>query len=234
MLWACALAAQTNVVVAIGAHAGDMEVTAGAALARAARQGARVVIVHLTLGENGHPRKAAEEYASQKRKEAEAAAKELKAEVRFGKWSDGSLRSNEEAEAWVAEILKEVKATHVITHWKRSIHPDHEAAHVIATNAVLRASIGRGAPVRSVWFAENWEDAEEFRPYLYLDTAADMDTWRKAVACYEFLRGGVSPFPHLQYYEGMSMVRGAEARKRNAVAFDVDSMSKRRVLEAWP
>jgi hypothetical protein len=38
----------------------------------------------------------------------------------------------------------------------------------------------------------------------------------------------------MQYYEGLSSMRGAEARKRHAVAFDIDAMGKRRVLETWP
>jgi hypothetical protein len=38
----------------------------------------------------------------------------------------------------------------------------------------------------------------------------------------------------MQYYEGLSAVRGAEARKKHAVAFDVEPMGKRRVLESWP
>jgi hypothetical protein len=88
--------------------------------------------------------------------------------------------------------------------------------------------------VRSIVYAENWEDPEGFQPYMFVDTTDDMAAWRKAVRCYEFLRGGVSAFPYLQYYEGLSMVRGAQARKKNATAFDIDAMGKRRVAEVWP
>ncbi|NWF84019.1 MAG: PIG-L family deacetylase [Bryobacteraceae bacterium] len=234
LLCAGAAAAQATTVLAIGGHAGDMEVSAGAALARAARTGARVVILHLSLGENGHPRKSAAEYGRQKREEAVAAAKVLGAEARFGPWTDGSLRPSKETEEFVAGVIRDVKATHLITHWKKSIHPDHEAAHVITNNAALLASIAGWRGVRSVLYAENWEDPEGFHPYIYVDVTEDFDAWRKAVQCYEFLRGGVSSFPYMQYYEGLSSVRGAEARKRRAAAFDIDAMGKRRVLENWP
>jgi LmbE family N-acetylglucosaminyl deacetylase len=233
-LAALPLTAQPTTVLAIGGHAGDMEVSAGAALARAARMGARVVLLHLTLGENGHPRKPAAEYARQKREEAEAAAKALGGEARFGPWTDASLRAGKETEEFVAGVIKDVKATHIITHWKNSIHPDHEAAYVIANHAALLAAVGGWKGVRSIVYAENWEDPEGFQPYLYVDTTGDMDAWRKAVQCYEFLRGGVSAFPYLQYYEGISMVRGAQARRKNATAFDIDAMGKRRVAEVWP
>ncbi|HNY42015.1 MAG TPA: PIG-L family deacetylase [Bryobacteraceae bacterium] len=234
MLAALPLAAQQTVVLAIGGHAGDMEVSAGAALARASRMGAKVVLLHLTLGENGHPRTSAADYAKQKREEAELAAKALGGEARFGLWTDASLRAGKETEEFVAQVIKDVKATHIITHWKNSIHPDHEAAYVIANHAALLAAVSGWKGVRSIVYAENWEDPEGFQPYLFVDTTADMDAWRKAVQCYEFLRGGVSAFPYLQFYEGLSMVRGAQARKRNAVAFDIDPMGKRRVAEVWP
>src|SRR5690349_6090516 len=57
-------------VLAVGAHAGDMELTAGAVLAKARREGARVVLLHLTLGEGGNPRLSPEAYGAQKRREA--------------------------------------------------------------------------------------------------------------------------------------------------------------------
>lgn len=107
-------------------------------MARAARLGARVVLLHLTLGENGHPRKSAAEYAKQKWEEALAAAKALGAEARFGAWTDG------------------------------------------------------------------------------------------------LLRGGVSPFPYMQFHEGLSMVHGAQARKPHATAFQADDGAKRRIAEIWP
>jgi LmbE family N-acetylglucosaminyl deacetylase len=221
--------AQDKVILAVGAHAGDMEVTAGAALAAAARQGNRVVILHLTLGENGHPRKPAAEYAKQKREEAAQAARALGAELLFGSWADGSLRPSPEAEAFVRDTIARLRATHVITHWGRGIHPDHEATHTIVRNVALLAPT-----VRSLLYTENWEDPQDFHPFVYVNAVPGLDSWRKAVQCYEFLRGGVSPFPYLQYYEGLSMVRGAEARKPNAVAFDIEPLGKKRVADPWP
>jgi len=45
-------------ILAVGAHAADMELTAGAILAHQRRLGDRVVILHLTLGEGGNPKMA--------------------------------------------------------------------------------------------------------------------------------------------------------------------------------
>jgi len=234
-------AAAERTILAIGAHAGDAENTAGAILARHKRLGDRVVILHLTLGEGGNPRLSPAAYGEQKRREALAAAKALGAEVLFGPYRDGFLKADEETVRFVADVIREVAPSHVITHWRRSIHPDHEAAHRIVSEAVLLASLEgyvsarpRHRGLRGVYYAENWEDAEEFRPYLYVDVGEDLAAWRAAVSAYEFVRGGISPFPYLEYYESLARVRGAEAGRRFAVALDVDPLARKRVLDALP
>jgi LmbE family N-acetylglucosaminyl deacetylase len=49
-------AAQNRIILAIGAHCGDAEITTGAVLAKHAKLGDRIVILHLTLGEGGNAR----------------------------------------------------------------------------------------------------------------------------------------------------------------------------------
>jgi LmbE family N-acetylglucosaminyl deacetylase len=228
-------------LLAIGAHAGDVENTAGAILARHKRLGDRVVILHLTLGEGGNPRLVPAAYGEQKKREALAAAKALGAEVVFGPYRDGFLKADDETARYVADVIREVAPTHVITHWRLSLHPDHEATHRVVQQALLFASLeagGSGRPrhrgVRGVYYAENWEDAFEFRPYVYVDVSEDLAVWKAAVSSYEFVRGGISPFPYLEYYESLARVRGAEAGKRFAVALDVDPLAKKRVLDTLP
>lgn len=234
-------AAGDRTILAVGAHAGDAELTTGAILAHHRRLGDRVVMLHLTLGEGGNPKTKPAAYAEQKRREALAAAKVLGAEAFFGPWKDGELRDSEEAARFVADVIRRVKPTHVVTHWKASLHPDHAAAHRIVNAAVLLASLEgfesahpRHGGVRGVYYADNWEDAEGFTPYVFVDVAEDLPTWKAAVTSYEFVRGGISSFPYLDYYEALARVRGAVAGKRFAVALEVDPFAKRRVLDALP
>ncbi|HXY39090.1 MAG TPA: PIG-L family deacetylase [Vicinamibacteria bacterium] len=240
-LAAATATAAERTVLAIGAHAGDAELTTGAILARHQRLGDRVVILHLTLGEGGNPKLSPAVYAEQKRKEALAAGEALGAEVLFGPWKDGQLPSGEEAIRQVAEVIRQVKPTHVLTHWRNSLHPDHEAAFRIVQGAVLLASLEgfvssqpRHRGLRSVCYAENWEDADGFQPYLYVDVGEDLPRWKAAVSAYEFVRGGISSFPYLDYYEALARLRGAEAGRRFAVALDVDPLGKKRVLDLLP
>jgi LmbE family N-acetylglucosaminyl deacetylase len=228
-------------ILAIGAHAGDAELTSGLLLTRQRMRGDRVVILHLTLGEGGNPKLSPEAYGAQKRREALAVGERLGAEVIFAPYRDGELPNDDNARRFVADVIRRVKPTYVITHWRESLHKDHVATHAIVRDAVLFASLAgvvtnhpphRG--IRGVWYAENWEDADGFRPYVYVDVTGALDRWREAVSQYEFVRGGPSSFRYLDYYTALATVRGAEARKTHAVAFDVESYAKRRVVDSLP
>jgi N-acetylglucosamine malate deacetylase 1 len=227
-----------HVILAVGAHAGDMELTTGALLARQSQRGDRVVILHLTAGEGGNPKLSPELYGAQKRREATEAAKALGAEPMFGPYRDGELPNDEESRRFVARVIRQVRPTHVFTHARNSMHKDHAATHAIVDDAVLLASLEgvdlnepawRG--IRGIWYAENWEDAEGFTPYLYVDVSDGGDAWRSAVTKYEFVRGGISTFAYLDYYTALQALRGAEVRKKRAVAFDVSPYSKRQVID---
>jgi LmbE family N-acetylglucosaminyl deacetylase len=228
-------------ILAIGAHAGDVELTSGALLAKQHRLGDRVVILHLTLGEGGNPRLTPSQYGEQKRREALEAAMVLGAQVLFGPYRDGELPDDDGARRYVADVIRAVKPVYVITHWHESIHKDHAAASHVVTDAVLLASLEgvrteheayRG--VRGIWYAENWEDAAGFQPYISVDVTGAMPLWREAVTKYEFVRGGISDFRYLDYYDALSIVRGAVARKQRVEAFDIDASGKRRVLDSLP
>lgn len=97
-----------------------------------------------------------------------------------------------------------------------------------------RSPLPRHRGLRSLAYAENWEDRDGFQPYLYVDVSEDLPRWKAAVTAYEFVRGGVSPFPYLEYYEALARVRGAEAGRRYAVALDLPAIAKKRVLDSLP
>jgi LmbE family N-acetylglucosaminyl deacetylase len=228
-------------ILAVGAHAGDAELTSGLLLVRQRMRGDRIVLLHLTLGEGGNPKLTPDVYGAQKRREALAVAAALGAEVIFGRYRDGELPNDDGSRRFVADVIRRVKPTYVITHWRESLHKDHAAAHAIVRDAVLLASLAgvvtehpphRG--IRGVWYAENWEDAEGFRPFVYFDVTDAMDTWREAVRKYEFVSGAISSFRYLDYYTALATVRGAEARKTHALAFDVEEYAKRRVVDSLP
>jgi len=238
-----ALAAQPvpRTILAIGAHAGDAELTMGPLLAAERARGSRVVILDLTLGERGHPTLSAEQYAVQKRREATQVAAAIGAELEIGPWHDAEIPNDEATRHWVATVIRRTRPTLVLTHWKESMHRDHSATSAIVRDAVLLAALPdvagvEGTPHRgvAVWYAENWEDATGFTPYVYVGIdSASWSRWRSAVSTFEFARGETG-FPYVEYYDALGRVRGIEARKQHAVAFDIEPAGKRRVLDAVP
>jgi len=241
--FATQLSAQTptRTILAIGAHAGDVELTMGQVLIHQKRAGDRIVILHMTAGEGGNPKLAPALYAAQKQREAEAAARVIGAEIIWGPYQDGQIPDDDAARLYVADVIRRVKPSFILTHWRNSIHKDHARTSLIVSDAVLLASLEgvktanpphRG--VRGIYYAENWEDPQGFAPYLYIDTSDARDTWLEAIRCYEFVAGTISSFPYLNYYDALAVVRGAEARKARASAFNIDDLGKKRILDGLP
>lgn len=114
--------APQRTILAVGAHAGDAELTIGPVLAAERARGTRVVILDLTLGEKGHPTLSAEQYGAQKRREATSVAAALGAELEIGPYRDAELPDNEDTRRWMASAIRRIRPTLVITHWKESIH----------------------------------------------------------------------------------------------------------------
>jgi len=234
-------AAPARTILAIGAHAGDMELTSGAVLLGAHQRGDRVVLLHMTLGEGGNPKLTPAAYGEQKRREALEVGAALGAEVLFAPYKDGELPNDDEVRRYVADVIRQVKPTHIITHWKESMHKDHARTSAVVQDAVLLASLPgvvtahpahRG--VRAVWYAENWEDAPGFVPFVFVKVSESLAGWKSAVGKYEFARGVTSGFPYIDYYTALATVRGAVVFKGQAVAFAVEPEGRRRVLDSLP
>ena len=217
----------------VGAHAGDGEVMAGPVVSQHAADGGTATLLHLTLGERGHPSLPGPEYGQQKRKEAQAAAAVLGADVRILGYPDGELMASQEAKHAVAQIIVDEQPDVVITHGAGSFHRDHAACHEIVSEAVFFAGLADLWPdrprhiVQAVYFAENWEDKRDFAADLYIDTSRGHATWLEALQCYELFRGGLSTFPYVRYYQALAVVRGAEAGTEYAKAFSVPPEARR-------
>ncbi|MDR0271493.1 PIG-L family deacetylase [Paenibacillus sp.] len=215
-------------ILAIGGHAGDMDLTAGAVIAKYVQAGHKATFLHLTPGEKGHPRLSPDDYAKQKIEEAHKFAEIVGADVRFLAYKDAELPVDEEVKYQVADIIREVKPTLLITHWKGSIHKDHTNTHYIMEDARFYAAlktIQRELPGHwpgQVYYADNWEDPYDFVPEIFVDIPDEAyETWVKAMNVYAYARGETSGFPFIEYYKALTIVRGAPAGFKRAQAFMV-------------
>ncbi|HEY2494802.1 MAG TPA: PIG-L family deacetylase [Paenibacillus sp.] len=221
-------------ILAIGGHVGDMELTAGGVLASHALKGDRIVTLALTAGERGVPAgQDIGEYREQKVREAEAFADMLGGEAIVFEIPDGELQNTDDMRLRVCDVIRKVRPNIIITHFKNSMHKDHMTTHLIVNDARFYA--GLGAMEREnlaffasrLYYAENWEDAVDYKPYVYVDFSREAyDLWIKAVSQHGFVTGSKS-FPYLEYYKHLSRVRGIEARKDYAETFMIPEETMR-------
>lgn len=225
---------QKITILAIGGHVGDMELTAGGVLASHSLKGDHIVTLALTAGERGVPAgRDMAEYREQKVNEAKAFAEMLGGEAIVFDTPDGELQDNEENRLQVCDVIRQVRPNIIITHFKNSMHKDHMTTHRIVNDARFFAglpSFQRELPAffaSKLYYAENWEDAVDYKPYVYVDFSQEAyDLWVKAVSLHWFVTGSTS-FPYLEYYKHLARVRGIEARKEYAETFMIPEESMR-------
>ena len=205
-------------ILTIGAHIGDMELTAGGLMAETVVRGGRAVTLALTAGEKGVPAGAdAAAYRKQKITEAQAFMKELDGEAIVLDHPDGQLPDDDTVRFEVCDIIRAVKPDIIVTHHQNSMHKDHIACHRIVTDAWFYAAIEgfkRDLPrhfAPHLYFAENWEDAQDFKPYIYADITEGYDLWFRAIDHHRFTIESKS-FAYKEYYAHLKRLRGIEGR----------------------
>jgi LmbE family N-acetylglucosaminyl deacetylase len=212
-------------LMVIGAHMFDAEAMAGGTCATVASGGGRVVLVHLSDGEQGHASLPPAVYAAQKRGEATQAATLLGAEHVALHLPDTRVTVTDEVSGQVALLIREARPRTVIGHWRGSWHRDHRAAHQALMDGLFLAALPTYVPDQAAWlpprvlFAENWEDAEGFEPSTYLDITPGYDRWLEAMDAYELCRTDVASFPYRDYYLSLARLRGCLSGYRYAEAF---------------
>ncbi|MFI7064706.1 PIG-L deacetylase family protein [Kribbella sp. NPDC050124] len=219
----------TRTVLAVGAHIGDMDLTAGPTLAKLVLEGANATIIALTPGERGHPRMTPSEYKVQKIAEGEAFATAIGADFIVLDHSDGFLPDTDDVATELAAIIREKQPDTLITHWKHSIHRDHEHAAKLTERARFLAGLpmdpteeveGARHSVRTFLHAENWEDMEGFQPTLYVPIPDEaFYRWISAIRRQAFARGETYGFRYIDYYTALMTTRGCLAGYPRACAF---------------
>jgi LmbE family N-acetylglucosaminyl deacetylase len=187
-------------IMVIGAHAGDAENMAGATVLKHTRAGHEATIVHMTLGEAGHPTLRPEAYAEQRKREVQDSARLMAAKAIWLPYRDGELSANDKVKFQVCDLIRQEQPAVVLTHWRGSLHKDHVATHEIVRDAIFYAAlpaIERSWPahrVRGVYFPENWEDMDGWRADIYLDVSEVWGDYLQVLRSHELMRGGISSF----------------------------------------
>lgn len=225
-------------ILAIGAHAGDVEITMGLALAHHKNLGRNVAICHLTLGGHLHTKTETDDYSNQRRDEALAAAEVLGADLYMLPYQDGELRATDDVKFAICDVIRDCKPDVILTHWKKSAQNDHIICNQCVPDAMLYAGISvveRMMPAhqaKSLYYAENWEDCGDFMPELYIEiTEDDIALWEKMVKKYALFRGEAAKFPYVEYYKALTERRGAEVKTKFATAFALPPNSQKKLSQ---
>jgi|ERR1051326_5828523 LmbE family N-acetylglucosaminyl deacetylase len=216
-------------LMAIAAHPGDAVFTMGAALANHVQHGGSGVFVSLSAGEKGAPANIpVARYGELQREASEKAARLLGATFEILPYPDAEIPLNDQVAHALNEVIRRHKPEIVVTHWSGSWHKDHQNCHLLVRDAIFYADLAtlnsknpRHA-VRKLFFADNWEDADNFKPDTYLDISAVFEKWMQACDTYPMWRGQTGFFRYNDYYSSLAVMRGCLSGFRHAVALMSD------------
>jgi N-acetylglucosamine malate deacetylase 1 len=210
-------------IMAIAAHPGDAFFAMGAPVAVETHLGAQGFFLSLSLGERGSAKIGPAQYGDVQREASRKAARTLGAQALFLRYPDGEIPFNDEATFAVCDLIRQYKPSVILTHWRGSWHKDHKACYRIVNDAIFYAglpSIARQHPAHTVsrlFFADNWEDAEDFKADTYLDITPVFDRWMEACAAFPMWRGE-NGFRYNDYYRSRAIERGCLSDSQYAVA----------------
>lgn len=227
-------------VLAVVAHPDDAELLCAGTLARARADGATIGICVLIKGDKGEPNRPLKNLTALRRKESQAAAKLISAELFHGGFSDGELTDTVPARRRVIELFRQFRPTLVLAHAAEDYHPDHRAASALAEAATwFAASRGHRTPSAplseppALWFMDTI-NMSGFAPGFYVDISAHVELKEQMLACHrsQLARADDANFsPLLDLMRLQFRARGAQAGVAAAEAFRIHAAFKR--ARAW-
>jgi 4-oxalomesaconate hydratase len=209
----------------VSAHSADFVWRAGGAIALQASRGTAMTVVCLSYGERGESAKLWRQDAmtldrvkSERRKEAEAAAKALDAaDIQFWDLGDYPIRLDEAALFRLADLYRAIHPAFMLTHSRRDpYNRDHELVTEFAQHARIIAQAHGHKPGEKVLgappvflFEPHQPEQCSWTPDVLLDITP---VWEKKRAAIECMAGQ----EHLwEYYTRVALQRGVQAARNS-------------------
>lgn len=171
-------------LLAIGAHPDDIEMTSGGYLCKAAKQGYRTGVLHLTKGEMGTHGTPEDRVA-----EARAAAEVMGCRsVEFAGLKDGYVQDDHDSVRAVANFIRKLKPAVILAPNTECHHPDHEAAARICIKAVHFAGLKGYETDLSPHRIQRLVTARysrHFEPSFYVDISDVIEQKKQAILSYK-------------------------------------------------
>ena len=203
-------------ILAVGAHADDVELGCFGTLLEKKSQGHNVYAVALAPGGYGTHRWEDIEPVWSLARETIRAGKG-KGDYVLGKFPIGRLAQEWNSVGFVDDLVKEYDIDTMISHHHGEAHQDHLAAQRIAVSAARRH-------VDRLWLWESsiytHRNVHPFRPQLYVPiSSAAFKGKMKALTAY--LKAGLLEPDEVEAHRELARYRGAEMHREYAEAFEV-------------
>ena len=218
------MAEARNTALVVSAHAADFVWRAGGAIALYAGRGWTVKIVCLSYGERGEsaklwrePGMTLERVKADRRRESQAAADVLGAEVDFFDCGDYPLRVSDDALSRLADLYQSLQPAFVLTHANEDpYNVDHPRAAQVAQEARVIAQAHGHRPGGAVLgapgvflFEPHQPEQCRFKPDVLLDITS---VWEKKRKAFELMAAQ----QHLwEYYTRVALNRGVQAARNS-------------------
>lgn len=171
-------------VLAIGAHADDIELTCAGTLVVVKDHGRSFGIVDLTRSEMG-TRGTAEIRAREAARSAEILGAAFRETLDFG---DGGLRVTRDSELALIEVIRREKPRLILAPYPEDRHPDHRRAGELVTDAAYYAGLRKietrssaHRPQQTIYFST----ATLHPPTFIVDVTPVMDRRFEAIRAYK-------------------------------------------------
>lgn len=208
----------TKKVLVLAPHPDDDILGCGGRIIQHVAAGQLVEIAYLTSGESGSTSYSKSELAELRRAEATKAAKIMgvpAGQLHFLGWPDGYLAVEPDRLVAMTELIRQVQPTMVYLPHAADGHRDHQAAHVLGTEAINRADghwfqETQGDPwrVSTVLAYEVWTPMSQFQ--VLADITDQMDQKLAALAAHASQLKDVA---YDQAIEGLNHYRGATGQQ---------------------
>ena len=216
-------------ILAIGAHPDDLEISCGGTLAKYARLGSSVFMVHAASGNVGHRVIPSDELAKIRRAEAQNAAALIGAESFWLGADDLHVRSeNMELRNALVDIIRYAKPDIMITHNPDDYMDDHNEtsklvfqASMASTVTHLRTEHDFYEKLTPIYYMEPVAGIGSI-PTEFVDISDVMDMKLKMVAAHESQQTWLKEHDNIDYLETtklLSRFRGYQCNVQYAEGF---------------